>query len=102
MQFQKDVYDFVVGRPPGIDGFQKVQRIHGLHQGDVWKHQLELVGLQMADKVPLHIGRHQRNLGCKLLRPAFGKNPLPRIVGLTQPFDRMELGHSNKRHPLWK
>ena len=56
----------------------------------------------MTDKVPLHVGGHQRNLCCKLLRAAFGKDALAGIIGFAESLHRMELGHSNKRHPLWK
>lgn len=102
MDLQEDVdYALVVG-PPALYGIQKMDGIHRLDKRDIRKDKLQLIGLKMADEVPIHVGGHQRNLCCKLLRAAFGKDALAGIIGFTESLHRMELGHSNKRHPLWK
>ena len=76
-----------------------MERIHGLDHGNIWKDQFELVGLEMADKVPLHIGRHLRCLGCQFLRPVLAKEALTGVVGLHEALYRMEFGHGHQLHP---
>ena len=102
MDLQKDIDRAAVGLAPALYGIQKMDGIHRLDKRHIRKHKLQLIGMKMTDKVPLHVGGHQRNLCCKLLRAAFGKDALAGIIGFTESLHRMELGHSNKRHPLWK
>ena len=75
-----------------------MQGIHRLDQGHIGQHQFEFVGLQMADKMPLHVGGHLRNLGGQLLRTALRKDALTGIVRLPKSFYRMEFGNSHQRN----
>ena len=72
--------------------------VHGLHQGGVRKNEFELVGLEMADEMPLDVGGHLRDLGRQLLRTVFSKDALSCIVSLHQALHRMEFGNSNELH----
>ena len=75
-------------------------RIHRLHQADIRQNHLELIGLEMADEMPLKAresGSIQSiDLGEKLLRTALRKDTLPCLVGLHHCLKRMEFGHGDK------
>ena len=96
VEFQENVDDLVVGDSPGGDGLQQMQGIYGLHQGNIGQYQLELIGLQMADEMPLHVCGHLRDLGGKLLRSAFRKHPLPGVIRLHQAFHGMKFGNCHQ------
>ena len=98
VEFQEDVDDPTVLSPPLVDGFQQVEGIDGLDESDVREDELELVGLEMADDMPLDIRRHLRDLGGEFLGTALGKDPLAGIVSLHQAFDRMEFGNCHQFH----
>ena len=96
VEFQEDVNQSVVGLGPGLDGFQEVKGVYGLGQGDVWQDQFEFIGLEMADEMPLDIGRKQGHLGRQFLRTVFSKHPLACVVGLQDGRHRVEFGNSHQ------
>ena len=100
VEFQEDGNDPVIGSAPLLNGIQKVDGIHRLNHRGIWQDQLEFIRLQMADKMPLNIRRHLRNLGSKLLRPVLAEQPLPGLIGFLQGRYRVELGHGHQPHPL--
>ena len=102
IDLQEDIDYAVIGRTPVLDGIEKMHGIDRLDKGNVRQYQLKFVGLKVANEMPLHVGWHQRNLGRKFLWTAFSKNTLPGLISLAKSFHRMELGYSNKRHPLRK
>ena len=53
MEFQQDADGFAVCAAPSLDFVQKMARIHRLHQADIRQNHLELIGLEMADEMPL-------------------------------------------------
>ena len=99
MDLQQDRNAFPVRRRPRLDRFQQVQGIHALDQGGIRKDQFQFVRLQMADKMPFHVGRHLRYLGRQFLRTALRKDPLADRIGLLQTFDRMEFGNCRQAYP---
>jgi hypothetical protein len=96
MKFQENVHHTAVGQRPIVNGFQQMKGVNRLNQRNIRKNQSQLVGLQMADKMPLYIGRHLENLGSQFLRAAFGKNPLPGGIGLPDLFHRVEFGNCHQ------
>ena len=96
MKFQENVHGSVVGQGPGLDGIQQMERVNRLNQRNIREDQFQFIGLQMADKMPLNIGRHLGNFGCQFLRTAFGKNPLPGGISLPDLFNRMEFGNCHQ------
>ena len=73
-----------------------MERIHRLNQGNIRQHQLELIGLEMADEMPLHIGRHFPDFCRKFLRAALGKDALAGLVGFHQAFYGVEFGNCHQ------
>ena len=65
--------------------------IHGLDHVHVREDQFQFIGLEMADKMPLDVRWHLRDLGGKFLGAAFGKDALTGVIGLHKAFYRMEL-----------
>ena len=100
MQLQENIYNLIIGGAPGIDGFQQVQGVYRLDQLYIRKHQFEFVRLEVTYEMPLDIGRHLRGLGGQLLRAVLSKDTLTGVVGLHEPFHRVEFGYSDKRHPF--
>ena len=98
MELQEDVNGTIISCAPVVYGFQQVHGIYRLNHSHVRQHQLQFVGLQMADKMPLHIGGHLRRLGRQLLRAVLAKQALSGIVSLHQAFHRMKLGHGHQTY----
>ena len=98
VQFQKDIDGFAVVCPPLVDRFQQMEGVHRLDQGDVREDELELVGLEVADEVPLDVGGHLGHLGRQFLRPVLAEDTLPGVVGLHQAGDRVEFGNCHQFH----
>ena len=98
VELQQDIDGFTIVAPPLVDGFQQMERIHRLDQGDVWKDELELVRLEMADEVPLDIGGHLGHFLRQFLGPVLAEDTLTRIIGLHQTGDRVEFGNCHQFH----
>ena len=98
MLFQQDRHRTPVGRPPGLDSPEQMNGINGLDEGNIRKDQLELIGLEMPDEMPLHVGRHLRDLGGKFLRTVLRKEALSRPIGLHQAVDGMEFRNCRQAH----
>ena len=96
MKFQENVHHPAVGQRPIVNGFQQMNGVNRLNQRNIREDQFQFIGLQMADKMPLNIGRHLGNFGCQFLRTAFGKNPLPSGISLPDLFNRMEFGNCHQ------
>ena len=98
MEFQKDIDQTTILPPPLVYGFQQMEGVHRLDEGDVRENELELVGLEMADEMPLDIGRHLRHLGRQFLGTVLAEDTLAGFVGLHQPGDRVEFGNCHQFH----
>ena len=96
VEFQEDVDHFAIVSPPLINSLQQMQRIHRLDQRSVRKDELELVGLEVTDEVPFDVGGHLGHFGSQFLRTVLAEDTLARIVGLHQPFDRVEFGNCHQ------
>ena len=99
VKFKKDIDDTAVGGAPGVYGLKKVKGINGLDQVHVREDQLQFIGLEMADKMPLDIRWHLRHLCSKFLRAALGKDALTGVICFHKSLYRMELGDGNKLYP---
>ena len=102
MELQQHGNDLAVLTPPLVDRLQQMQRIHALHERHERQHQLQLVGLEMADEMPLHVGGHLRHLGGQFLGAVLAKDALAGVVGLHERPDGMEFGNCHKAHGLWQ
>ena len=91
VEFQEDIHNAVVGYAPGVDGFQKMKRVNGLDQSHIGQDKFEFIGLEMADKMPLDIWRHEWNLGGEFLGAALGKDALTGVIRFHEAGNRMEL-----------
>ena len=98
MKFQEDINHLAIGSPPFINGFQEMERIHGLHHRNVREDEFELVGLEMTNEVPLDVGGHLRDFLGQFLRTVLTEDTLARIIGLHQAFDRVEFGNCHQFH----
>ena len=99
VEFKKDVDDTGVGSAPGIDSLKEVKGIHGLDQVHVREDKFKFIGLEMADKMPLDVRWHLRDLGGQFLGTAFGKDALAGVVGLHKALYRMKFGNGHKFYP---
>ena len=99
VKFKKDVDDTRVGGAPGVYGLKEMEGIYGLHKLYIRENQLQFIGLEMADEMPLDIRWHLRHLCSKFLRAALGKDALPGVVGLHEAVYGMELGNGYKLYP---
>ena len=99
MEFQENIHHTMIGDGPSLYGFQQVQGVHRLDQRNVRQYQLQLIGLEMTDEMPLDIGRHQGHLGCQLLRTVFAEDTLPGVIGLHEALDGMEFRNSHQSNP---
>ena len=75
-----------------------MEGIYGLHQRDIGQDHLQFVGLEVADKMPLHIGRHLRHFGRQFLGTALRKDALAGRIRLHQTLHRMEFGNCHQRN----
>ena len=98
VEFQKYVNDSSIVSPPLVDGFQQMEGVHRLDEGDVREDEFELVGLEMADEMPLDVGGHLRNLGRQFLGTVLAEDALAGFIGLHQPGDRVEFGNCHQFH----
>ena len=98
MEFQENIDRLAVVPPPFVDRFQQMERVHRLDQGDVREHEFELVGLKVADKVPLDVRGHLGHFLRQLLRTVLTEEALPGVVGLHQAGDRVEFGNCHQFH----
>ena len=96
VEFQEDIHSLAIGPGPFGNGLQQMKGIYGLYQRDIRKNQLQLIGLQVANKMPLYIGGHLRDLCGQLLGTALGKDTLPCLIGFHQPLHRMEFGNCHQ------
>ena len=96
MKFQEDINHLAIGSPPFINGFQEMERIHGLHHRNVREDEFELVGLEVTDEVPLDVGGHLRDFLGQFLRTVLAEDTLARIVSLHQAFDRVKFGNCHQ------
>ena len=55
MEFEQHADGFVVCPCPFLDFVQKMARIHRLHQTHIGQNHLQLIGLKMADEMPLKV-----------------------------------------------
>src|SRR5438477_4004362 len=79
-----------LGQPDAVDR---------LHHPKAAFDELDLVGLQVADEVPVEIGwADLLDLGQGLLYPVFATLCEPEPDRLTDPFDRQRLGHRDQHH----
>jgi hypothetical protein len=99
VEFQKDVDDAAVGGAPGVYSLKEVKGIHGLDQVHVREDQLQFIGLEMADKMPLDVRRHLGHLCGKFLGTALGKDALTGVICFHKALYRMELGNGNQFYP---
>ena len=99
VKFKKDIDDTAVGGAPGVYSLKEVKGIHGLDQVHVREDQLQFIGLEMADEMPLDIRWHQRNLGSEFLGAALGKDALTGVICFHKALYRMELGDGNQFYP---
>ena len=58
-----------------------VEALHGMHEG---RYLPGLVGLEVADEVPLHVGGQLGLLGHHFLHPVLAKQPRPGLISLAQ------------------
>ena len=75
-------------------------RIYALYNPGVGKNQLEFVGLQVTDEMPLGVGGHLHGLGGEFLGTVLAEGPLPEGVGLHQLGKGMEFGNCHKADAL--
>ena len=99
MKFKKDVDDAAIGSAPGVYGLKEMEGIYGLHKLYIRENQLQFIGLEMADKMPLDIRWHLRDLGGKFLRAALGKDALTSVICFHKALYRMEFGNGNQFYP---
>ena len=103
VQFQQHADHLAVRLAPVLDGIQQVQAVHGFHQRRVRKDQLELVGLQVPEEMPLQAEvRKFRDLLFELLRTVLAEDALPGVIGLPDGFDRVEFGNCHQFHFRWQ
>lgn len=81
MKFEKDIDNSIVICPPALDGFQETQRINGLHKRRIRQDHLQFVGLEMAYKMPLDVGRQNLDFSGELLRTVLPETTLTGIIG---------------------
>ena len=98
MEFKENIDRFAVVSPPLVNRFQQMERVHRLDQGDVREHEFELVGLEMADEVPLDVGGHLGHFLRQFLRTVLAEDTLPGIISLHQAGDRVEFGNCHQFH----
>ena len=80
VELQQAIHHTVVFLGLLVDGLKQVSRINAMDEGDVWDDVFDLVGLQMADKVPLDILRQYLVLVAHLLWVVLSKDTLTGIV----------------------
>ena len=81
MDLQQDIDSFAHGTGGFVDLGQQALGIYGVDQGGVGDNLLDLIGLQVADEVPLDVGRQLLGLRGQLLGPVFPKGALARRIG---------------------
>ena len=96
VDFQKDIYNAPVPAPPLVNRFQKMQAVDRLDQGDIRKDKFQLIGLEMADEMPLDIGGKQGNLCGQFLRAAFGENTVSGIIRLADTIYGVKFGNCHQ------
>jgi hypothetical protein len=98
VELQQDIDGFTIVAPPLVDGFQQMEGIHRLDQGDVRKDEFEFVRLEMTDEVPFDVGGHLGHFLRQFLRPVLAEEPLSRVVCFHQARDRVEFGNCHQFH----
>ena len=91
VQFQQHIDDTPVALCLLVDFAQELHRVYSMYQANIRGDILHLVGLQMADEVPLHILRHLLHFLLQFLHVTLAEDALTGIVGLAQHLHRMEL-----------
>ena len=81
-----------------VDGGEEPLAVDGVDQGDVGEDQLDLVGLQVPDQVPLDVAREDLRLGGQLLGPVFPKDALAGVIRFADGFHGLEFGNCHQRH----
>ena len=98
MKLQQDIDGFSILPPPLVDRFQQMERVHRLDEGNVRKDQFELVGLEVADEVPLDVGGHLGHFLGQFLRTVLTEDTLPGVIRFHQARDRVEFGNCHQFH----
>lgn len=102
VKFQQDIDGPGIDRGPIINQIKQVTRIHRLDQRGIRKNQLQFVGLEMADEMPLDILRELKGLGGKLLRTVLSETALAGLIGGQNVRERMEFGNCHQFNPRWQ
>ena len=90
VQFQKSVNHLVMSHAPALDGIQKLERIYGFDQRSIWQDEFQLIGLKMADEMPLYVLWQLKNLPVELLRTILSKDFLPSLICCQDGLERMK------------
>src|SRR5574344_10678 len=76
MELEQHIDDAMSTLGLGIYSLEQLQGVDAVNHRHEWHNHLHLIGLQVPDKVPLHVGRHERMLLSYLLSAVFAKEPL--------------------------
>lgn len=85
-----------------VDLIQQFGCIHGMDEADEWSDILDLVRLQMTDKVPLDVLRQGVVFRHQFLHMAFAEDTLAAVVGRLYSFAGMVFAYGHQVGLLWQ
>ncbi len=99
INFQKDLHLGVPGLGSTLNLLGQSQRVYRVYKVEQVEAILNLIALQVADKMPRDaLAANQRDLGPRLLNPVFSKVGKPAGDGLSDDLSRKGLCYSHQSH----